>query len=52
VSVKEAKDSAARQLIKWAASTFDLAENSQDTIGEEKMEMLTELRWVETGTHC
>lgn len=40
MSVKEAKDLAARQLIKWSASTFDLEENSQDTIGEEKMEIL------------
>lgn len=51
MSVKEAKDWTARQLIKSSASTFDLEENSRDTIGEEKTEMLMEVWWVETGTH-
>lgn len=35
--VKEAKGSAARQLIKWPTSTFDLGENSQDNGQEEKV---------------
>lgn len=35
--VKEAKGSAARQLIKWSTSTFDLGENSQDNSQEEKV---------------
>lgn len=34
--VKEAKGSAARQLIIWPTSTFDLGENSQDNTEEEK----------------
>lgn len=34
---REAKGSAAWQLIKWSTSTFDLGENSQDKFQEEKV---------------
>lgn len=42
--VKEAKGSAARQLIKWPTSTFDLGENSPDNIKRRNWETVAE-KW-------